>query len=448
MTTRDRERTMTGAGTGSTGGAVVAGRGQPYRDDQLVVGRPYARLVEAQLEAWDARPELEEDPRLNLALVSLDARAARSWLQDRDPELVAAARAAADEAGYEPSDVDVTLRCLRRVLADRYAGWVPTMGKNRVMSRLTGSYVIDGGGGDGRPQPLQSYVIDGGGVGRPNRPWPPEGSTLLGLRADAPGRGARVGLVDTRMATHPWLAGGYIAAAAALLPARGRVRLPWMADHATFVAGLVLRQAPGAVIELRSGLDDDGSQDSWTLAQAVADLADSSTDVVNLSLGCRTEDGQPPLVLSAAIAALGRRTLVVAAAGNHGGTEGGTAPAPSWPAALDDVIAVGALDGGERAAFSPDAPWVDAMAPGVDVVSTCEPQDTGGTVLARWSGTSFAAAAVSGAIAAQVHQGRTAREAWAELSKGSRHDEDGRPQVALGRLAGWPADGRRHGSPR
>src|SRR3954447_5341251 len=105
MTTRDREPTMTGAGTGATGGAVVSGRGQPYRDDQLVVGLPYARLVASQLDAWSARPELEEDARLTLALVGLDARAARSWLQDSYPEMVAAARAAANDAGYEPSDV-------------------------------------------------------------------------------------------------------------------------------------------------------------------------------------------------------------------------------------------------------------------------------------------------------------------------------------------------------
>jgi subtilisin family serine protease len=221
-----------------------------------------------------------------------------------------------------------------------------------------------------------------------------------------------------------------------------------MADHATFVAGIVLRQAPGAVIELRSGLDDDGSQDSWKLAQAVADLADSSTDVVNLSMGCRTEDGQPPLVLSAALAALGPRTLVVAAAGNHGRPEGGTRPAPSWPAALDEVIAVGAVDGGERASFSPDAPWVDAVAPGVDVVSTCAAHGTGGSVLARWSGTSFAAAAVSGAIAAQVHQGRTAREAWDDVRKASSADAEGRPVVPLGRLASWPPDGGGSGARR
>src|SRR3954451_4426452 len=442
---------MTSAGTGSKGRRVVEGRGQPYRADQLAVGLPYARLVADHLDAWGARPDLEEDPRLNLALLRLDAAAAVARLQHTHPAQVTAARKAADDEGYEPSDLDVTLRCLRRVLAGEYAGWVPTMGKNRVVSRITGSYVIDGGGGGGRPRPLDSYVIDGGGVGRPELPWPPKGSTLVELRADAPGRGARVGLVDTRLATHPWLAGGYVAAATALLPTRGQAGLPWMADHATFVAGIVLRQAPGAVIELRSGLDDEGSQDSWRLAQAVADLADSSTDVVNLSLGCRTEDGQPPLVLSAALAALGPRTLVVAAAGNHGSTKGGTRPAPSWPAALDEVIAVGAVDGAdgaERAPFSPDAPWVDVMAPGVDVVSTCDARGDGTGVFARWSGTSFAAAAVSGAIAAQVHHGRTAREAWQDVVKAAPTDAEGHPVVALSALASWPPDGPRRGARR
>jgi hypothetical protein len=103
-----------------------------------------------------------------------------------------------------------------------------------------------------------------------------------------------------------------------------------------------------------------------------------------------------------------------------------------WPAALDDVVAVGASDGnGHRAQFSPDLPWVNfpgtrrrrQRAPtltgriraGSKDVHTDATGD-GFTGWANWSGTSFAAATVSGAIAARIKPGhRTAREALDDL---------------------------------
>lgn len=68
-----------------------------------------------------------------------------------------------------------------------------------------------------------------------------------------------------------------------------------------------------------------------------------------------------------------------------------------WPAALPQVIAVGADKEGslEPAAFSPvNTEWVDLMAPGEQVYSTYELKS-----YAHWDGTSFATPAVSGAIA-------------------------------------------------
>jgi subtilisin family serine protease len=95
---------------------------------------------------------------------------------------------------------------------------------------------------------------------------------------------------------------------------------------------------------------------------------------------------------------------VVACAGNHASDR------PFWPAALDGVIAVAAVDGEERAWFSDFGPWVDACAPGVGITSCfvrfdgplprvrgIDPDDFTG--YATWSGTSFAAPVVAGAIA-------------------------------------------------
>ena len=81
---------------------------------------------------------------------------------------------------------------------------------------------------------------------------------------------------------------------------------------------------------------------------------DRDVAILNLSLGCYTEDNQPPLLMQRAIQIMTPRILVVAAAGNHRQPQ---RPRPFWPAALDDVIAVGAYGDDYRPApFTPQAP--------------------------------------------------------------------------------------------
>ena len=199
-----------------------------------------------------------------------------------------------------------------------------------------------------------------------------------------------------------------------------------IAGHATFVTGLILSQAPGAVVEIYRVLDDEGIADSWSVAQRIARAGQEGLDVLNLSFVCFTDDGQPPLALATAIDRVPANTVVVAAAGNQGSAPEIARRRPAWPAALDDVVAVGAarVRGGGRAAFSPDQPWVDALACGVDLVSTyligSVSESPGSAVrfegYAQWSGTSFAAALVSGAIAAGVVPGRVhAQDSWVAL---------------------------------
>jgi hypothetical protein len=157
---------------------------------------------------------------------------------------------------------------------------------------------------------------------------------------------------------------------------------------------------------------------------------------------CYTEDGLPPLVLSTAIDRLDSDTLVVASAGNHGdqsptATDKNRGRKPGWPAALDGVVAVGAAHAdGAAASFTPkDAPWIDCLAPGIRVTSTFlyDNVDVGGDPenpefvkfegFASWSGTSFAAANVSGAIAARTQPGRkSAREVFTEMMADARRD--------------------------
>jgi hypothetical protein len=186
------------------------------------------------------------------------------------------------------------------------------------------------------------------------------------------------------------------------------------AGHGTFIAGLVQQVAPGAKVELWRVLHPQGDGTESAIAAAVDALTDRNADggaVLNLSFGGYVmEKGE---VLSGAIrAAQAKGYVVVASAGNDGICR------PTYPAVLPDVVSVGAVGPGGPAPFSNYGPWVRACAPGVDLVSTFfqtfdgieepdgphdyDPDHFQGW--ARWSGTSFAAPIVAGAIA---HHART-----------------------------------------
>jgi subtilisin family serine protease len=169
----------------------------------------------------------------------------------------------------------------------------------------------------------------------------------------------------------------------------------------------------------RNGFTDDAAA-----AADAARLGRVGVQVLNMSLGGYTEDGDPPPATSAVVRALAAKGVAVVAAAGNAATD-----VPFWPAAEDVVIGVAAVDrDGVRATFSNHGDWVDACSLGVGVRSTY----VRGTLkladgtqrvfkrTARWSGTSFAAPRVAGAIAALLAEGRasTGREAW-ELLKAS-----------------------------
>jgi membrane-anchored mycosin MYCP len=318
---------------------------------------------------------------------------------------------------------------LRAVAIARYGGWMPTIGRNRyVLFPGTDPIGITGETSFG-VQAKGETSFGGGGLPRPltgaRKKWSSPAS-----RATGPGTGVRVGVLDTRIWRHPWLESSLVVRPSDVLP--DSERLGPVAGHATFVGGLILSQAPGASLLARRVLDDDGQGTAWDVAEAIVELGRSAVAVLNLSFACYTADGQPPLVLARAVDRLDPDVVVVAAAGNHADLER-ISPAkeaayfaslPSWPAALDGVVAVGALDAaGQRARFSPERPWVDVAARGTFLRSTYVPRvDAGpygvgfGAGWAEWSGTSFSAALVSGAIAAGVDPGcRSAADAVEDL---------------------------------
>jgi subtilisin family serine protease len=204
------------------------------------------------------------------------------------------------------------------------------------------------------------------------------------------------------------------------------------AGHGTFVAGLIRQLAPSCDVLAVKALDSDGIGTELSVAEALFRLvdADVAPQVVNLSLACVAGEGLAPIAIDAALDALVERhpdTVVVAAAGNDGTT------VPAWPAAHKAVVAVGAGDRLRAATYSNRGYWVDYTVPADGIVSTYvhgtrpAPGTTDGGVLPRqfegdyaaWTGTSFAAPQVAGALAALLSEGRTARTALGELRRRS-----------------------------
>lgn len=208
-------------------------------------------------------------------------------------------------------------------------------------------------------------------------------------------------------------------------------RLDRQAGHGTFISGIVRQVCPDARIHHAGVLSSFGDGDDASVTSAIERALrrfrrrDEHIDIVVMSFGSYAA-ADAPTPMSEAIGRLLRRSIVVASAGNDATSR------PCYPAALAGVVGVGAVDGDGRGAFSNFGPWVDASAPGVDVVSTfftsfAERDDHGRCVdqyrgWASWSGTSFAAPKVAGVIAQEMYlNGGTSAEAWGRLSGAARH---------------------------
>lgn len=204
-----------------------------------------------------------------------------------------------------------------------------------------------------------------------------------------------------------------------------RGQLDTQGGHGTFISGIIRQHCPDAVIHHAGVLTSFGDGDHASIAGAVDRALTRRADgydIVVMALGTYSI-GDDAAAMAEVVARLLATSLVVASAGNDATSR------PYYPAALPDVIAVGALDQAGRAAFSNFGPWVDACAPGVDIVSTffCDFDDQrpGRRGVDRyrgwaaWSGTSFAAPQVAASIAQEMYlQGGTAHEAWRRLTTG------------------------------
>lgn len=222
----------------------------------------------------------------------------------------------------------------------------------------------------------------------------------------ANGENVRIAVIDTAIdETHPAIrdaiAGQFDAMPGVEITAR---------DHGTSVAGLIAGtgafhgMAPGAKI-FHARAFEKGKSTMDIILAALDWAAEQDVRIVNMSFVGPQND-----LLQEACAAAGERDIVlVAAAGNNG------PGAPyGYPAAYDGVIAVTATD--DKDALMAEAnrgPYVFVSAPGVNVIAPVG----GGQDLV--TGTSFAAAVVSGAIANLIHAAPDRSADWIEAALSS-----------------------------
>jgi hypothetical protein len=196
-----------------------------------------------------------------------------------------------------------------------------------------------------------------------------------------------------------------------------------VAGHGTFIAGIVERIAPGCNVEVMSVLTPQGDGTEADVVAAIDEVASRPNPpaFLNLSLGGYVWE-RAPMLSSAILRAQRNGIVVVASAGNDGTCR------PSYPAAIPGVVSVGAVGPNGPAPFSNYGSWVRACAPGVDIVSSffadfdgLEPPSAGRDIdhfrsWARWSGTSFAAPAVVGALVREMRRaGCTGQQAVANI---------------------------------
>lgn len=185
--------------------------------------------------------------------------------------------------------------------------------------------------------------------------------------------------------------------------------------HGTAVASLIAGEdglAPNASILSYRIASDDGSSDTFLIAEAVLSATDAGADIINISLGSNGES----LMLERAIDyATNAGVVVVASAGNSG------VDYLFYPAAYDNVIGVGAVDArGEHLDFS-NTGNPSIVAPGLGLTSSI-----GESGQMSFSGTSASSPVVAGAIAAvMTEQTTNATGAWQQIE--SYANEGGAP---------------------
>ena len=157
--------------------------------------------------------------------------------------------------------------------------------------------------------------------------------------------------------------------------------------HGTFVSGLIKLVAPDSrILPIRS-FNSDGIGTTFSAAKGIHWAIDNGADLINMSFGLET---YTEVLSTACSTAVEIGLVLIASSGNNGLQQ------PIYPAALQNVIAVSAVDTVEFIAdFSNYGTFLDLSAPGVNIYSSL----AGDYEWGWWSGTSFSSAIVSGVAA-------------------------------------------------
>lgn len=213
------------------------------------------------------------------------------------------------------------------------------------------------------------------------------------------GKGVKIGMVDTPLDMfHKSLKGNKITQIDLVQAQEPKARL-----HGTEIAGTLISNDPRVGIAPEASLyavgafgkKTDGTGTAADIAQAIDLCIKANVDILNLSFAGDKDD----LVDAVIKRAVDKGIIVVASAGNNGPDA-----KPAYPAALDGVIAVTAIDNKQNIfAKANRGSYIDLAAPGVGILTT-SPESS----YKLATGTSIATAHVSGLIALLLSMKRDA----------------------------------------
>ncbi len=212
-----------------------------------------------------------------------------------------------------------------------------------------------------------------------------------------------VAVLDTGVAVAAAGLQGRINTAGAMSFVAGGNALVDPQGHGTHVAGVIATIAsgtsttPGVSILPVQIADAQGQTSAQSLASGIRYAVSQRAKVINLSVqGAGFSKIEQDAINDATRAGV----LVVAASGNTGGT------AKEYPGAYRHVLAVGAVDAtGQPLAESTQGLQVAVAAPGRDILSSGAQVASGGPRFETRTGTSMAAAIISG-VAARIYSAR------------------------------------------
>ncbi|MCW1923212.1 S8 family serine peptidase [Luteolibacter arcticus] len=245
----------------------------------------------------------------------------------------------------------------------------------------------------------------------------------LGINGDnsAYGTGVKVGILDT---------GSTLAGAKNFFLVEPPADASAWNGHGTAVADLIRQIAPSSELLSWRVANDDGTSNSFLLAQGILAAVDSGVHIINISMGSY---GNSALLRQAVELAQKEGVMIYASAGNEGYDQ------VAYPAAYPGVVGVGAVDAaGNHLNFS-NTGTLAMSAPGLDLVTAW----TGGQSI-YFTGTSASAPVGVGVLAATMSSGGTritASKAYSMVTdnlneSGAPGDDDyyGAGTVDLGRV--------------